>query len=77
MDTQTYRRLTFVDREEISKGIWAEETFTTIAKRINFNVSCVSREIERNVKRKRCYSAIKAQKRAEAKNKNRGRKKSF
>jgi len=75
MDTQTYHRLTFVEREEISKGIWARETFVSIAKRINFDVSCVSREVDRNVKRKSRYSAVKAQNRAELKNKNRGRKK--
>jgi len=75
MDTQTYHRLTFVEREEISKGIWARETFVSIAERINFDVSCVSREVNRNTKRKSWYSAIKAQKRAEIKNKNRGRKK--
>jgi len=75
MDTQTYHRLTFVEREEISKGIWARETFTTIAERINFDVSCVSREVNRNTKRKSRYSAVKAQNRAEASNKKRGRKK--
>ena len=75
MNTQTYHRLTFVEREEISKGIWARETFVSIAERINFNVSCVSREVSRNTKHKSRYSAIKAQKQAELKNKNRGRKK--
>src|SRR3989344_8965231 len=75
MDTQTYHRLTFVEREEISKGIWARETFVSIAERINFDVSCVSREVARNVKRKSRYSAVKAQNRAESNNKNRGRKK--
>lgn len=75
MTTQTYHRLAFVEREEISKGIWARETFISIAERIHFDVSCVSREVGKNVKRKSRYSAIKAQKRAELKNKNRGRKK--
>ena len=75
MTTETYHRLTLVEREEISKGIWARETFTSIAERINFDVSCVSREVDRNVKQKSYYSAIKAQNRAELKNKKRGRKK--
>lgn len=74
MTTTTYHRLTLVEREQISRGIWAEETFTAIAKRINFDVSCVSREVEKNVKRKRCYSAVVAQKHAEENNKRKGRK---
>lgn len=75
MNTTTYHRLTLVEREEISKGIWARETFTAIAERINFDVSCVSREVNRNAKRKGYYSAVKAQSRAEVSNKKRGRKK--
>ncbi|PIR06231.1 MAG: IS30 family transposase, partial [Candidatus Komeilibacteria bacterium CG11_big_fil_rev_8_21_14_0_20_36_20] len=60
-----YTRLSFGDREEISKGIWAEETFTQIAKRIDRPSSAISREVWSNVKKKkRSYSAEKAQERA-------------
>lgn len=76
MNTTTYHRLTLIEREQISQGIYARESFTQIAKRIDFDVSTVTREIYENVKRKRwSYSAIKAQKRAETNNKNKGRKK--
>lgn len=76
MTIATYHRLTLAEREQISQGIYAGENFTQIAERINFNVSCVSREIHGNVKRKKwSYSAIKAQERAETNNKKRGRKK--
>ncbi len=75
MTTTTYHRLTLVEREQISQGIWAKETFAAIAERINFNVSCVSREVHKNAKRKGWYSAVKAQKSAEENNKKRGRKK--
>ena len=71
-----YHRLTLAEREEISRGLWAEENFSQIAKRIAFDSSAVSREVNRNVKRKkRSYSAIKAQKRADLNNFKRGRKK--
>ena len=77
MTTKTYHRLTLTEREQISQGIWAEETFTAIAKRINFDVSCVSREVDKNVKQKSYYSAVKAQKRTESNNKKKGRKKAL
>ena len=56
-----YTRLSFQEREEISRGIWAKESFVDIAKRINRPTSTITRE----VKGKRCYRAEKAQKRAE------------
>jgi len=59
----TYKRLNFSDREEISKGIWANEKFATIARRINRTVSTVSREVWNNTKYSWCYSAQKAQER--------------
>ena len=63
---KTYTRLTFTDREEISKGIWASETFTTIAERLHRPTSAVTREVWSNVKKKkRSYSAYKAHMRAE------------
>jgi IS30 family transposase len=59
-----YRRLTIAEREEISKGLWAEENFSQIARRIGFDSSAVSREVNGNVKRKkRSYSAVKSQNR--------------
>ena len=69
------RCLTLADREEISRGIWAKETFSQIAERINFYPSAVSREVWRNVQRKGCYSAVKAQEKADLAKKNKGRKK--
>jgi IS30 family transposase len=75
MTTTTYHRLTLAERVKISQGIWARETFTEIAERINFDVSCVSREVDKNVKMKSRYSAVKAQGKAELNNKKRGRKK--
>jgi len=71
-----YHRLTLAEREEISKGLWADENFSQIAGRIGFNPSAVSREVNGNVKRKRrSYSAIKAQERTNSNNLKRGRKK--
>jgi transposase, IS30 family len=60
-----YTRLSFKDREEISRGIWAKESFADIAKRINRPTSTVSREVNGNNKYKWCYRAEKAQDRAE------------
>ena len=60
-----YTRLTFQDREEISRGIWASESFADIANRINRPTSTVSREIWSNNKYKWRYRAEKAQKRTE------------
>ena len=60
-----YTRLSFQDREEISRGIWASESFADIAKRINRPTSTVSREIWSNNRYKWCYRAEKAQKRTE------------
>lgn len=71
----TYHRLTLAEREEISRGIWADETFSQIAQRIHFDTSSVSREVKKNVKRKRCYSAVKAQERAVFNKRGKGRKK--
>lgn len=72
---KTYCRLTFAEREEISKGIWAKENFTRIADRINRDVGTISREVNHNVKRKYRYSAVKAQERADLVKKTKGRKK--
>jgi transposase, IS30 family len=54
----SYTRLSLAEREEISKGIWADESFTTIAKRIDRSVSTVSREVWAQVlRKKRSYHA--------------------
>lgn len=74
--TIKYRRLSFAEREEISKGIFAKETFSDIAKRLNREVSTISNEVHKQVKRKRwCYSAIRGQELAEEKNSSKGRRK--
>lgn len=73
--TINYRRLTFAEREEISKGIFAKETFSQIARRLGRETSTISNEVHKQVKRKRwCYSAIKGQGLADEKKK-KGRKK--
>lgn len=71
----TYHRLTLAEREQISRGIWADETFSQIAQRIHFDISTISREVKKNVKRKRCYSAVKAQEKANSGKQEKGRKK--
>jgi len=68
-------RLTLAEREEISKGIWAYESFSQIAERIGFHPSTVSREVWRNTKMSWCYSAVKAQEKAKLNGKKKGRKK--
>ena len=59
-----YIRLTLADREEISRGLAAKWTFSHIAHNINRPVSTVSREVKGNCKSKRCYRAIRANKKA-------------
>lgn len=57
-----YQRLSLEEREEISRGLWADESFTDIAKRLHRGVSTISREVYGNVrKKKRSYHAVKAQ----------------
>lgn len=60
----TYTRLGLKDREEISRGIWAEEKFADIARRINRPASTVSREVWQNVKYSWCYRAERANEQA-------------
>ena len=57
-----YARLSFRDREEISRGIWANESFADIGCRINRPVSTISREVWKRVKYRWCYRAERAQK---------------
>ena len=60
--TNKYHRLTLAEREQISQGIWAKESFSTIARRLSREVSTISNEVHKQVSRKRwCYSAIKGQ----------------
>jgi len=73
--TKKYGRLTFAEREQISQGIFAKESFSQIARRLNREVSTISNEVHKQVRRKRwCYSAIRGQELADLKKK-RGRKK--
>ena len=75
MDTK-YTRLTLLEREEISKGIYAFETFTQIALRLNRRTSTITREVWNQVKVKRwCYSAVKGENLSKEKKKKSGRKK--
>jgi len=71
-----YHQLTLVEREQISQGLWADENFSQIARRIDCKASTISREVWANVKRKRkSYSALKADKLAKSNRRKRGRKK--
>lgn len=45
MKPATYTRLTFNDREEISRGLWHREDFTEIAGRLGRQTSTISREV--------------------------------
>jgi len=62
--TTAYKRLALAEREEISRGVWARETFSAIAGRISRPASTVTREVWRNTRRRRCYRAQKSQARA-------------
>lgn len=70
-----YKRLTLEDREEIAKGIYADESFVMIASRIHRTPSTVTREIQKGLVRKRSYFAVNAQKLANKLAKSHGRKK--
>jgi IS30 family transposase len=61
----TYKRLSFSEQEEISRGMWAGETFTSIGLRLSRPTSTISREVSNNVEYKHCYTAQKARKRTE------------
>lgn len=53
------------DREEISRGLSQDWTFTHIAHNISRPVSTVSDEVKKNCMLKRCYRAAKAQGKAD------------
>jgi len=72
-----YYRLTFAEREEISRGLRAGELFSEIAQRLNRCTSTVTREIWHHTKIKLCYRAIPAQKRSEKRNRGGRRSKIF
>lgn len=55
-----YIRLSFADREEISRGLAAGWTFVHIAHNIGRPVSTVSREVWKNCRYRRTYRAQKA-----------------
>ena len=75
MKTQ-YKRLTLAEREEISKGIYAKETSSSIAQKLNRHPSTVLREIRLQVKRRRwCYFAAKGEEISKENRKRGGRKK--
>jgi len=57
-----YHRLTFVDREEISRQLAAKFSLRGIAKKLNRSVGTISREIKRTAQSNADYRAIKAQK---------------
>jgi len=72
----TYKRLSFAEREEISKGIYAREKLAWIAKRLQRHPSTITREIALQVKKRRwCYSALKGDKMAKENKKEGGRTK--
>lgn len=57
---QTYMRLNEAEREQISKSLWAGESFTDIAERLNREISTISREVWLKCKYKRTYRATVA-----------------
>lgn len=62
--TRSRRSLSLEEREEISRGVRAQESFTTIAERIGRSPSTVSREVARNGGRAD-YRATRADKAAQ------------
>ena len=73
--TKKYHRLTLTEREQISQGIWAKESYSDIARRLGREVSTISNEVHKQISRKRwCYSAVKGQELSDERKK-KGRKK--
>lgn len=68
-------RLALSEREEISRGIWANESFSDIARRIGRHRSTIGREVWKNAGYPRCYRAEKAQERIKENRRRGGRKK--
>lgn len=68
--TKKYHRLTMAEREQISQGIWAKESYSEIAKRLDRHVSTISNEVHKQIKVKRWnYSAVKGQELSDEKKK--------
>jgi len=71
----TYHRLSLSEREAVSNGIYASESFAEIARRLKRYPSTISREVWSDVTRKRwSYSARRSHHHADAR-KRRGRRK--
>lgn len=72
----SYKRLTLAEREEISKGIYAQEKDHFIAERLGRHPSTILREIRLQVKRRRWnYSAVRGEEKAKENRGKGGRKK--
>ncbi len=71
----TYTRLSFYEREAISNGLWAEESFVRIAHRLSRTVSTISREVNSNCRYRRCYRASKADEQSKVSRKKQARQK--
>ena len=56
-----YTRLSFVEREEISRQLASDLSIRLIAKDLNRSPSTILREVKRTSKSLRTYRAIKAQ----------------
>lgn len=63
-----YTRLNLADREEISRGIYAFEKFSVIARRLDRPTSTISNEVWRNTKYSWCYRAKEAHEAAKERN---------
>ena len=57
-----YFRLSFVEREEISRQIASNQSIRSIARQLNRSAGTISREIIRSSNNKNDYRAIKSQK---------------
>lgn len=67
--------LSHLEREEISKGIYAYEKLNSIAQRLGRSPGTLTREVKKQVKVKVwCYSALRGQELARASRSRRGRK---
>jgi len=68
--------LSALEREEISKGIYAHEKLYQISKKLNRHPSTITREVKKQVRVKKwCYSALRGQEIVIVNRSNRGRKK--
>lgn len=59
-----YKRLSFFEREEISRGLASGWKISVIARYLNRPISTISREIKKNCEYKLCYRAERADQRA-------------